>query len=209
MPIFPNNSGHTKYNVPFYSQKWNLHDWKRLGFKSYKDAQYWEVSSCGILCLKMATDAFLSSRSEPLSPSVASIIKLGVEINAYDKDAGWRHEGIVRLADKLGFSAYTQNPVKNMELCQLLRDGDLAIVSVKSAFRTKKSPKEKILFWRKYGGHLALVIGYKEDESGKLEGFYIHHTSAVHENNWPKKLIPLKVFNQGFTRRAVIIKRSS
>jgi len=60
---------------PFYAQKWDLSKWRELGFDSQKDAKYWEASSCGILCLKMAMDAILSERSQPPSSAVLFLLR--------------------------------------------------------------------------------------------------------------------------------------
>lgn len=194
-----------KMEVPFYPQKWNLSEWQKLGFESFEDAKYWEKSSCGILCLKMAIDGFLSAQAKPLSPSIAEYIKKGVEIGAYKDSVGWSHNGLARLAKEFGFSADNREDVSVAELREALKQNFLSIISIKWAFEDYRSLKEKILFWKKFGGHLALAIGF-EDEEGKLKGFYVHHTSLRPEYNWQAKFLPLEKFEQGFTGRCIMIK---
>ncbi|MDE1988772.1 MAG: C39 family peptidase [Patescibacteria group bacterium] len=194
-----------KREVPFYPQKWDLSQWQKLGFESFEDARYWEKSSCGILCLKMAIDGFLSARAKPLSPSIAQYIKEGVKIGAYKDSVGWSHNGLVQLARESGFSGINRENINAAELREALKQNFLPIVSIKWAFKNHKSLKEKILFWKKFGGHLALVVGF-EEENGNLKGFYIHHTSLRPEYNWQYKFLPLQKFEQGFTNRCVIIK---
>lgn len=194
-----------KIEVPFYSQKWNLSEWQKLGFESFKDAQRWEKSSCGILCLKMAMDGFLLAQDKPISPSTAECIKKGIEIGAYKNSVGWKHDGLVNLAREFGFSAENREGVSSVELCKALKQNFLPIISIKWAFENKKSLKEKILFWKKFGGHLALIVGF-EEENGKLAGFYVHHTSLIFEYNWQSKFLPLEKFEKGFTGRCIIIK---
>jgi len=189
---------------PFYSQKWDLSKWQDLGFDSYEDAKYWEGSSCGILCLKMAMDTFLAAQSKSLSPSVHNLIQKGLELGAYSNKKGWDHEGLARIAKNFGFSAFRKEPVSVEEVKGLLADGLLPIVSIKWAFKNHKGMKERLLFWKKYGGHLVLVIDF-EKKNGE-EGFRVHHTSIRKEYNWENKFISMDTFKRTFTGRCVVIK---
>jgi hypothetical protein len=193
-----------KINVPFYPQKWDLSRWRQLGFKSFEEAQYWEKSSCGILCLKMAIDSFLLSQAQSISPSIAEYIKKGVEMGAYKDSVGWSHEGLARLAKEFGFSADNREGVNISDLREILDKNVPLIVSIKWAFENQKSLKEKVFFWKKFGGHLALVVGF-EEERGGLKGFYVHHTSLIPEYNWEYRFIPIKKFQEGFTGRCVML----
>jgi Peptidase_C39 like family len=164
--------------IPFHSQIWELEKWKELGFKSKEDATYWQDSSCGVICLKMAAE----------------------DLGAYSHSSGWSHQGLVNLAQQYGLKAYSSSTLSEEKLRQLLDQESLIIVSIKWAFEANRSLKERILFWRKRGGHLALVIGYKEGE-----GFVVHHTSTWPDYNWEGELIPFKKFNDGFTERGIIL----
>lgn len=194
-----------KIVVPFYSQKWDLSQWQNLGFESFDDAKYWEKSSCGILCLKMAIDAFLLSKAKHLSPPISDYIKKGILIGAYKDSTGWSHGGLVQLAKEFGFSSINRENVSVAELYEALKQNILPIVSIKWAFEDYKTLKEKILFWKKFGGHLALTVGF-EDDREKLKGFYVHHTSSRPEYNWQYKFLPLEKFKVGFTGRCIMIK---
>lgn len=196
-------------DVPFYPQKWNLANWKGLGFESLDEAKYWERSSCGILCLKMAMDAYLSSNSKKLSPRIYDLIKKGVEIRAYDDSLGWEHNGLVRLANEFEFFAERNTANDSQALRELLKNNSLLIVSIKWAFLDHKTLKEKIIFWKKYGGHLALVVGYENDSAGNLTGFYVHHTSIRQAYNWEARLIPIDVFEKSFTGRYIKVSDNS
>lgn len=193
-----------KREVPFYPQKWDLDRWQDLGFESFEDARYWEKSSCGTLCLKMAIDAFLSDQAEPSSFSIKEYIKKGVEIGAYEDSTGWSHDGLVRLANELGFSAIRRGNIGVAELREALGKGYLPIVSIKWAFEGRRTLKEKILFWKKVGGHLALVVGFKGEK--EPEGFFVHHTSIRPAYNWPNKYLPVAEFERGFTGRCIFVK---
>lgn len=191
-------------DVPFYLQKWDLEKWEKLGFKSFEDAEYWERSACGILCLKMAIDAFLLDQTEPSSPSIDEYIRKGVEIGAYKDSTGWSHDGLVRLANEFGFSAVRRGNVGAADLREALEEGCLPIISIKWAFEGHRTLREKILFWKKVGGHLALVTGFgKGKDPG---GFYVHHTSIIPAYNWQNKFFPVEKFEKGFTGRCIFIK---
>jgi len=191
--------------VPFYSQKWNLSKWRELGFSSYEKAQYWEKSCCGVLCLKMALDAYLIRKGQEIAPSIAEIIKKGLELNAYTHALGWSHDGLIRLAESFGFTAKPFDNLKISELAESVRNNNLSIVSIKVAFNNNRTLKEKIFFWKKYGGHLALVIGV-EEANGKIAGFYVHHTSIRQEYNWRGRFIALDDFIKGFTGRGLAVR---
>lgn len=190
--------GENLRKVPFHSQKWDLSQWKKLGFKSEDEARYWERSCCGILCLRMAAEYFLRTELD-----TASLINQGLEVGAYTDRDGWRHSGLCELAEKLGLRA-TSGAFSCEQLEKAVQDGGLAIISIKWAFEPEKSIKERVLFWRKYGGHLALVVGVKKN-GAPLEGFYIHHTSIHQEYNWPARFIPLDTFKAGYTGRAITV----
>lgn len=191
-------------DVPFYPQIWDLSRWKELGYESPEDAKYWERSSCGILCLKMAIDTFLLRRGGMPSPSISEHIKKGVAIGAYHDSVGWSHQGLARLAGELGFFAEAKEPARISDLKDALDANTLPIISVRRGFEGAKTVKEKLLFWKKFGGHLALVIGY-EEERGAVTGFYVHHTSIYPVYSWSDRFVPLALFRQGFTGRGVIV----
>jgi hypothetical protein len=188
----------TVSSVPFYPQKWDLSQWKNLGFSSYDDAEYWEKSCCGILCIQMAVEHFLQKRY-----TTKELIDKGQELHGYSDALGWSHAGLVRLSESLGLQAVAGKFVPD-QLAHRVESGGLAIVSIKWGFRSQKNLKEKVLFWKKYGGHLALVIGV-ERKAGKLTGFYVHHTSIREGYNWENRFVPLKDFKKGYTGRGIIV----
>jgi hypothetical protein len=195
-------------SVPFYAQKWDLTQWKQLGFASFADAEYWERSSCGVLCLKMAIDGLQKERGQQSSPPLIEYIKTGVAIGAYHDATGWSHTGLVHLAKHFGFVARQCERVSVAELHAAIQQNHLVIVSVRSGFEKKLSLKEKLQFWKRFGGHLALVIGSKE-ENGVVTGLYVHHTSIFPLYNWEAKFVPRPMFEANFTGRCILIETSS
>jgi D-alanine-D-alanine ligase-like ATP-grasp enzyme len=82
---------------------------------------------------------------------------------------------------------------------------EVSLRSAKSIFDANEKPlREKLLFWKKYGGHLATVVGYKGNDE-KPEGLYVHHTSIKPEYNWHFRYITVEEFETGFTGRSIII----
>ncbi len=190
--------------VPFYSQHWDLDAWQAMGYKNREEAQYWERSCCGILCIKMVMDAFLRQHDKPLTPTIKEIIDIGVNQGAYEDISGWSHHGLAALVKSFGFRGEAI-PMTTQDLKNYLNNNSLAIVSIKWGFDTaNKSLKEMILFWKKYGGHLAVVTGF-EEENGGITGFYVHHTSKIKEQNWQDRFIEIEKFKKGYTGRGILI----
>ncbi len=184
--------------VPFSTQHWNLDDWKNLGFSSRDEAEYWERSSCGVLCLQMAIQYLIGQHI-----STIKLITEGQQLGAYTDAKGWSHEGLVRLASTFDVSAQ-QRQMNHEALVTAVDASAVPIISIKWAFNPRKSLKEKILFWKKYGGHLAVVVGYRMVEDSII-GFYVHHTSKKLEQNWVSRFVPLETFKAGYTGRAIIV----
>ena len=129
--------------------------------------------------------------------SIAEMIKTGVNLKAYTHKDGWDHEGLVNLAKHYGLDAKRVSKASSKNLAEYLDQEYFPIISIKWAFENKKTLKEKILFWKKYGGHLVLVIGYEKDEK-EIKGFYVNHPSIKPDYNWENKFIPIKQFKKGF-----------
>ena len=184
--------------VPFYPQTWDISTWKEMGFSSEEDARYWERSCCGILCIKMAAEFFLKK-----SFSTHGLIMRGLELQGYTDALGWKHQGLVDICNDLNLTAKYGNFTPD-EIVESIEKGHLVIVSIKWGFRSHKTPKEKVLFWKKYGGHLALVIGVKKTGS-TVEGFFVHHTSTHEGYDWPEKYIEISDFKKGYTGRGILI----
>ncbi|MEX0930219.1 MAG: C39 family peptidase [Candidatus Paceibacterota bacterium] len=182
--------------VPFHPQIWDLENWQQLGFASKEEARYWQDSSCGVLCLKMALEGLLGEEIGP----IAAVIRRGREIGAYSHKTGWSHQGLAELARQYGVTAQPLEGLRPDDLVKLLDGGVLVIVSIKWAFEPRKTVRERLTFWKKRGGHLALVIGHDEGRR-----FYVHHTSIAPGYNWENKHISLDRFKKGFTGRGIIV----
>lgn len=187
--------------VPFYSQHWELGRWSELGFASRDEAEYWMWSSCGVLALKSAIDAGRMLRGEELSPPIRQYIRDGVELKAYTHEAGWFHAGLVALAEKYGAHARALRRQSIDDVRKLLDDGNLVIASIKASFKTDKTLRERVKFWSKSGGHLALVTGYTNESPALV----VHHASAHAERNYPDLHVGPRTFARAFTGSAIAV----
>lgn len=78
-----------KLNVPYYSQY------------SAEVPEDWQPRSCGIVALRMAL-AFVTHAA----PTPQDLINEGVARGAYLSGIGWKHDGLVSLAEKYGARAH-------------------------------------------------------------------------------------------------------
>ncbi|HAO64495.1 TPA: hypothetical protein DCQ44_00765, partial [Candidatus Taylorbacteria bacterium] len=141
------------YKIPFYPQIWKLDEWKDLGFKDLDEARYWQNASCGILCLKMAIEGVLGKQID----SISQIIVKGRLAGAYSHKFGWSHTGLAALAISYDTEAFVLENMGVERIKSFIDQGMLVIVSIKWAFEPARSLKERLFFWKKKGGHLALV----------------------------------------------------
>lgn len=180
---------------PFHSQVWNLDQWETLGFRSREEAEYWQHSSCGVLCLKMAAEGLTGRSGLP----TARLIGYGVRTHAYTHQEGWSHHGLARMAGAFGVTGVALEPLHAEDIKRYLDTGGFSIVSIAWGFEPKRTWKDRLFFWKKRGGHLALVVGYDD------AGFLVHHTSVVPEYNWENRHVPYVAFQNAYTGRGVVV----
>lgn len=186
------------YDVPFLPQAWDFDQYESLGFSSYNEAEHWAANSCGGLCLLMAVNYLQKQKI-----TIGEFIRRGLTLGAYAEPAGWQHAKMIHLAKQYGLQAEF-GTYSATQIADHLHQGRLVIVSIKWAFENKKSWREQVLFWKRYGGHMALVVGMRGNRQN-LEGFFVHHTSTSPANNWKNRFIPIKIFLGGYTGRAVVV----
>ncbi len=90
----------------------------------------WRHRACGIIALRMALAHF----GKEVSPT--ELIETGVATGAYDPKFGWRHDGLIALAQKWGVKAERKEFKKNLEegsvyLRESLANGQVPIVSLR------------------------------------------------------------------------------
>lgn len=159
--------------VPFYSQFRDI------------DSVEWQKLSCGIASLAMLIEFY-----KPGTVIINALLKEGITTGAYLYDVGWKHEGLVALADNYGLkgAAYdlTNLNIDNafVKFEKYLKQGP-AIASV----HYKLDPKNPI-------PHLIVVNGinndmvYYNDPAGALAGEKISVQDFI--KAWKKRFIVVR-----------------
>ncbi len=134
------------------------------------------------------------------------LIDRGLKLGAYTDATGWSHRGLVQLAESIGLRAMSGHASVEDLRAAIDRD-EVAIVSVKPDFTAEKTFKERVLFWKRYGGHLVTIIGYRLVDD-RLSGFVVHHTSSEGKDE-ARRFVPIETFNASYTGRGIVIGRLS
>ena len=136
--------------------------------------------------------------------SFQDILKTGLRLGAYTDQQGWRHSGLCDVASEYSCFASSQSCSIN-DLRRAIDQHTIPIVSIKWALQNTKTLKEQLMFWKKYGGHLAVVVGYVVDQDN-VTHIVLHHTSKIEEQNWIARKVPVDMFLAGYTGRAILVR---
>src|SRR3989344_2026596 len=128
--------------------------------------KFWKYRACGVAVIKM----ILVSQNKDLNRiSLDDLIKEGLECGAYLENVGWRHQGLVCLAEKHGVSLTFQkeffktreDKTKGLKIInnELTLQRPVAI-SVRPGFNGQKD------------SHLLLMVGMKLKDTSAT-GYYI------------------------------------
>lgn len=161
------------YNVPLYSQIADI------------SSVAWKQKGCGVADVAMVVDFY-----KPKSTTVQKVLEEGISSGAYQKNVGWKHDGLAGLAKKHGLVG------KTVDLSKLQKDAALdefknvviegpVIASIHRGFNPK-SPY----------GHLVVITGFDKDtiyynDPGKHDGKReVSVTDFM--NGWKRKLIVIR-----------------
>lgn len=138
IPIAPISN--TVPEIPFYSQFQDIH------------AISWQKVGCGITSLAMIIDYYSTD-----SISVDSLLKEGITKGAYDKNAGWIHQGLISLSNKYGLqgSGYDVSSLSKEKAFSKL-ESYLINGPVMVSVHYKFNPKSSI-------PHIVVLDGIKDD----------------------------------------------
>lgn len=161
--------------VPFYSQ-----------FKDIRSPK-WQKVGCGIASLAMIIDFY---SSDPIS--VNALLKKGVASGAYDQNAGWKYDGLIKLSQEFGLNG-TYYDWSNLDkktalgkLKPLLKDGPVML-----SVHYKFDPNSTI-------PHLVVVSG--------IDGDTIHYNDPA-EKSGDKEISTAKLLT-AWKKKVVIIRPS-
>ena len=179
-------------DVPFFSQY------------ASDISEEWQHRSCGIVALRMA----LTAKRATGVGSTPLLIQEGIDAGAYLPTVGWKHDGLLGLAEAHGVHAYRREfgtrvfpwrirkllaPISNWfagpgirALRDALDKGTIPIVSV-----TLTSTDT----------HLVVLMGY---ETGAKPGFY-YNDSAGNEYENKARFMDIPTFSKRWRQMALFI----
>lgn len=161
------------YNVPLYSQISDI------------SSVEWQQKGCGVADLAMIIEFY-----KPKTTSVQKVLEEALSGGAYEKNVGWKHDGLAALAVKHGLVGRTYDLSsldKNTAFSQfqdIIKEGP-AVASIHRGF----NPKSPF-------GHLVVITGFDENfiyynDPGKHDG--IRKVSVTEfMKGWKKRLIVVR-----------------
>lgn len=174
-----------KRNVPRLSQH------KDVGIQAFDN--FWQKRGCGIVSLVMVLKYF---RPSIPTKTIDELIMKGLEKECYIQGIGWKHQGIVELANDFGFIgktfdlANTENE-KAFELFMKELEKQPVIVSIHKDFKTTN------------GGHLAVATGFKETMNKLSLGI---NDPDCKSKKWVGRTVSAERFKIGWKKRFIVIK---
>ncbi|MDP3975063.1 MAG: C39 family peptidase [Candidatus Jorgensenbacteria bacterium] len=182
-----------RFNVPAYSQY--------LDVKS----RAWKRRSCGIVALKMALDHYAPNRRA--AHSLSHLIAKRSRADAYIRNVGWSHRGLVRIAQRHGFRAKNydwwgeKTTHAFSKLRQYLAKGPL----LASIYRNLKTNAH---------GHLVVVTGfqngtvfYYDPDSKTRRGIPRRASQAKFLRGWKRRIIVVRPPSRGYGRAGPRLRR--
>lgn len=161
------------YDVPLYSQV------------SQISSVEWQQKGCGVADIAMLIEFY-----KPDTTSVQKVLEEALTMGAYQKNIGWKHEGLAAVARKHGLVGKTydlskldkENSFK--EFKNILEEGP-AIASIRRGFNPKSS-----------FGHLIVVTGFDDkfvyyNDPGKRDGI---------------KKVLIDDFTKGWKKRLIVVR---
>ena len=167
--------------IPFYSQFQDIHtlSWQKVG--------------CGITSLAMIIDYYSTTKV-----SVDSLLQQGIKAGAYDKNAGWIHQGLISLSKKYGLqgASYDYSSLGKEKAFSKL-EKYLAEGPVMVSVHYKFDPKSNI-------PHLVVLDGiknniiYYNDPAAKIGQKEI--SVAYFKKGWKSKFIVIRPISENATK---------
>jgi len=132
------------------------------------------------------------------APTPDQLIAEGLEAGAHGP-SGWYHDGIIALGQKYGLTASRKEKMDpdsgSQEIANLIKENTLVIASVPFL----------ILGRKKF--HTILIVGFKEGEDGKLQGFYYHDPASDNRESGKAEYCDLETFKKEWRRMAIFLKK--
>jgi hypothetical protein len=158
-------------------------------YSQYLDVRMrgWKSRSCGVVALKMIIDCYIP-RAQRLSAD--DLIALGLAREAYIPGVGWKHHGLVKLAEEFGLRG------KNYDWASSTSDAALKKMHRYASLPFLASVYKH--FDPKNGGHLIVVT--KVDRNA-----ISYHEPASHIRGEIQKTVTLSLFLRGWKKRVIVV----
>ncbi len=173
------------YNVPRLSQH------KDVGIEDFDN--FWQKRSCGIVSLVMVMQYF-----QPLiqTKTIDALIIEGLKKKHYIQGIGWKHSGVIELANKFKFvgKAFDLANAENetaFELFMKELEKQPVIVSIHKDFKLNG------------GGHLVAATGFKE--TMKKLSLEINDPDCRSKKG-VRRTVSAERFKAGWKKRFIVIK---
>ena len=161
------------YSVPLFSQISDI------------SSEKWKQKGCGVTDVAMIVEFY-----KPKTTTVQKVLEEAIKEGAYEKNVGWKHDGLAVLAEKYGLIGKTYNFSKLDEnaafdqLKNILKEGPV-IASIHRGFNPKSS-----------FGHLIVVTGFDNNlvyynDPGKHDGIRKVSTTDFMKG-WKEMLIVIR-----------------
>ncbi len=128
--------------------------------------KFWKFRACGVAVIKM----LLVSQNKDLNRlSLDELIKEGLECGAYVENVGWRHQGLVCLAEKHGVFLTFQK-----EFFKTVKDKTKGLKIINDELRSERPVAVSVHlgFNGQKDSHLLLAVGMNLKNSSAT-GYYI------------------------------------
>ena len=161
------------YDVPLYSQITDI------------TSVEWKQKGCGVTDVAMIVNFY-----KPRTTTAQDVLEKAISLGAYQKNVGWKHDGLAALAKKYDLIGKTynfsdsNNKTSFKQFKDIIEEGP-AIASIHRGFDPKSS-----------FGHLVVITGFDKDliyynDPGKHDG--IRKVSIVDfMKGWKKVLIVIR-----------------
>lgn len=169
----------TKLDVPYFSQYRDVHDCDN------------RLRACGMTCAYMILTYFGAE-----VPTLDELIVRGMREGGYGP-SGWVHDYFVKLFQDFGFACERREQMPDEEVERLrnaLQSGNPVIVSVVRRM------------WEETDFHMVVLTGYREDEQGRLEGFFYHNPAGMQISK-ENRYVPLPIFLLDWRGMAILPSR--
>jgi len=159
----------------------------------------WQERSCGVACLKMVLDFY-----DVGAPTLDDLIEDGKE-DGYIDGVGWKHDYLVKMGLRYGLVGSHRKEFKGsednlyesiLEHIKYLKEEKPVIVSVVKNFEHKDKP------------HLVVLVGFREDDSGEITGFYYHEPDSLNPaDDGNRQFVDMETFREYWRKMSVFLSR--